>query len=347
MTAARRAPAVHVHAPMKATDLKQMIPWGTERQFDAIGAWLTPEWVAEPKYDGVRAFLQLLPGRSRFGGTRSESFPDLAAVHLDKPVTITVNGERMRFAGLAGTVLDGELIAAPPGERAPVNITAGWFGSGRTRAAMYRRIYGRPTFYVFDITHLAGIDITAASYDQRRAVLAQVVKAIVKANPGCGIVLVPQLPATAAAIAGVLDAGGEGVMLKRRTGRYEPCDRPGQRSKAWAKVKAMATVDVVLTGAWLPGTGRTRVGTVGSVEIAVIGADGGWQVVGHCAVTPELLSVYTPADMASLAGTVWEVMCAGVTAGGKLRHPHLVRVREDKRPEWCPAAQLDALPAAA
>lgn len=340
-------PGVHVHAPMKGTDLKQLIPWGDPGQFDAIAAWLTAEWVAERKYDGVRAFLQLLKGRSRFGGTRSELFPDLAAVHLDKPVTIKVNGERMRFPGLAGTVLDGELVAAPPGERVPVGITAGWFGSGRTRAGWYRRLYGRPTFYVFDITHLAGIDITAASYDDRRAVLEQVVKALVKANPDCGVVLVEQLPATAAAIQAVLDAGGEGVMLKRRTGRYEPCERPGQRSKAWAKVKAMATVDVVLTGAWLPGTGVNRRGQVGSVEIALVGPDGEWQIVGHCAVTPALLAVYTPAGMASMAGTVWEVMCAGVTSGGKLRHPHLIRVREDKRAEWCPASQLDALPAAA
>lgn len=333
---------LRVPDPMKAADLKAMIAWGQPGQFDAIGAWLTPDWAAEPKYDGCRAFLQILAGRSRFGENRSASFPDLAAVHVDEPVTIA----GIDFPGLAGTVLDGELVAAAPGRRAPIGITAGWFNSGVTRARMYRMQFGAPTFYVFDILHLAGTDLTGMTYDQRRAVLEQVVEVVTEACPDAGIVLVPQLPATAGAIAGQINGGGEGVMLKRRAGTYEPAARPGQRSRNWAKVKAMATVDVVLTGGWTPGD-NSRTGTVGSVEIALVGDGGGWIQVGHCAVVPDLTGVYTPEAMPGLAGTVWEVMAAGVTTGGKLRHPHMIRVRDDKRPEWCPASQLDALPAAA
>jgi bifunctional non-homologous end joining protein LigD len=334
--------ALRVPDPMKGTDLKAMIAWGQPGQFDAIASWLTPQWAAEPKYDGCRAFLQILKGRSRFGETRSASFPDFASVHVDEPVTVA----GVDFPSLAGTVLDGEFVAAPPGQRAPIGITAGWFNSGVTRSRMYRMQFGRPTFYAFDVPHLAGTDLTGMTYDQRRAVLEEVVAIVNDRCPDAGVVLVPQIPATAAAIAAQIDGGGEGVMLKRRAGRYEPAARPGQRSRDWAKVKAMATVDVVLTGGWTPGD-NSRTGTVGSVEIAVVAEDGAWIPVGHCAVKPELLGAYTPGEMPGLAGTVWEVMAAGVTTGRKLRHPHMIRVRDDKRPEWCPAGQLDALPAAA
>ena len=324
---------IRVPEPMKAADLTGDIRWGTPRPFAALGRWLTPAWAAEPKLDGCRATLVLRDGPARFAGTRSASFPHLA---------------RVRLAGLAGTILDGEFMAPPrPGEHhAPHERTAGWFGAGPRRARDYELCFGRPQFWVFDITALAGADCTANTYDERRAALAEVVGQIQAAYPDCGIRLVPQLPATAKAIEAELAAGGEGVMLKDRASRYEPSIR-GHRSRAWAKVKGTGTVDAWLTGAWQPGEGG-RTGTVGSVEVAVTGPYGAPLILGHVAVKPAWAAEVTAASgglRPEYAGTVIEIMANGITASGQLRHPRMLRVRPDKTPAQCDTAQLSALPA--
>jgi bifunctional non-homologous end joining protein LigD len=327
-----RRVTIRVPDPMKAEDLTGQIAWGTPHPFAGLRQWLTFGWIAEPKLDGCRATLVLRDGPARFAGTRAGSFPAFAAI---------------RIPGLAGTVLDGEFMAPPmPGEHhAPHERTAGWFGSGPSRARHYELCYGQPQFHVFDITALAGVDCTGNTYDERRAALEDVVARIQAAYPGCGVVLVPQLPASAKSIEAELAAGGEGVMLKDRASRYVPSVR-GSRSRSWAKVKGTGTVDAWLTGGWKPGQGG-RAGTVGSVEVAVTGPDGAPVVLGFVSVKPAWAAEVTAADgglRPEYAGTVIEVMANGITADGLLRHPRMVRVRPDKTPAGCDTAQLSALP---
>ena len=325
--------AVRVLDPMKAEDLTGQIAWGTPRPFAALGQWLTPGWVAEPKLDGCRATLVLRDGPARFAGTRAASFPRFAQVQIP---------------GLAGTVLDGEFMAAPlAGEHhAPHERTAGWFGSGPRKAADYEMCFGPAQLHVFDITSLAGVDCTANSYDERRAALETVVGKIREAYPDCGIFLVPQHPASDAAIEAELLAGGEGVILKDRAGRYVPSVR-GSRSRFWLKVKGTGTIDAALTGGWKAGEGG-RAGTVGAVEVAVTNPDGTPRVLGHVAVKPAWAGEVTAADgglRPEYTGTVIEVMANGITADGQLRHPRMLRVRPDKTAADCDTAQLSALPA--
>jgi len=315
--------------PMKAADLKQAIDWGSRDPFAGITRFLTPAWVAEPKIDGCRAMLELRAGRSRFGGLRSASFPALAGI--DVPA-------------LAGTVLDGEFLAPvlPGRDKALLNHSSALFNSGPAAARKWL-MYGPARFIVFDILAYAGADVTRRSCTSRRRLLRRAVATILKAYPRCGIELIPQLPATADAIGAVLDAGGEGVMLKLRAGRYQP----GVRSDDWRKVKRFSTVDCWLTGEYEPGK-NSRTGTVGSVEVAVTGRDGA-VVIGHVAVKPEWAGAVTAGDgslRAGLTGTVIEVMAQAIGVNGLLRHPHMVRLRPDKSPGDCPDVQLSMLAAA-
>jgi bifunctional non-homologous end joining protein LigD len=327
---------------MRAHDLTGLIAWGAPDPFAGIaGRWLTPGWAAELKINGHRGLATFLPGRVRLttprGGIRTEAAPDLA---------------RIALPGLAGTVLDGEITAPPlPGDPAPYGAfpaTGGWLGSGPAQAAAYRLAYGAPLmFWAFDILASAGQDWTRRPYTERRAELKRVVARVLAAYPGCGLLLMPQVPATAASIQAALDAGHEGVMLKRRDSLY----RPGTRSADWQKVKATATIDVFLTGAWRPGEGG-RSGTVGSVEVAVLAADRTVQPVGFVAVKPNLAGQYTdPADgglRLDRVGEVWEVETNGRTAAtGQLRHARFLRTRPDKQPEQCEAGPVDDLPVAA
>jgi hypothetical protein len=329
---------------MKASDLTGLIDWNSRRRFARLRPWLNFDRVAERKYNGDRASLHVRQGRSSFAGTRGPSFPYWAAIHLDEPVTIA----GVELPGLAGTIIDGEFIAGfgPGGRELNRDITSGWFGSGPTRAKGYELAYGRPVFVAFDLPALAGTDMTRVPYEARRAALEAVITAITAAHPGCGIVLAEQLPASARSISRALDAGWEGLILKRRDSLYEA----GQRSGAWAKVKATADLDVYLTGGWKPGEG-SRTGKLGSVEVAIAGPGVEPAILGFVAVKPKLLDAYTDPETGGLrpelAGTVWEVRANGITPAGLLINPRMMHVRHDKTPADCGLEQLDALPAAA
>lgn len=306
-------------AAMKATDVSEA---------GGLAAWLDPAAVVvQEKYDGLRATLRLFPDRARLAGPGSVagagSFPELTGLRLPK---------------LAGTILDGEFVV--PGY--PAVTAAGWFGAASRTALGYRVSMPRPVFYVFDLLADRGELVTGLAYAKRRARLEKAVAKILARYPDCGVVLVPELPATAQAVAAILATGAEGVMFKRLGSVY----RPGTRSAAWAKLKVAATIDVWLTGESKPGQGR-RAGTVGSVEMALTAPDGSPVLAGYVAVKPRGAAAWTDPDTGllrpELAGTVIEVTANGVTEGGQLVNPRLERVRDDKTPRWCEAAQLGAL----
>jgi bifunctional non-homologous end joining protein LigD len=318
-----------IYEPMRAQDLATLIRWGEPDPFAGITSRLDPQaCAAEVKYDGVRVLAKLLPGRTRVstGAGAVTAATDLAAVAIP---------------ALAGTVLDGEMIApARPGEvRAPSARAAGWLSCNPAEARMRRAFYKAPlTYRVFDVLNVAGTDWTRRSYRDRRAELERIVRQIRKAYPGCGIMLAEQVPATAEAIEALLAAGEEGVILKTWVSFYYP----GKRSAAWQKIKGQADIDVVLTGNWREGT---REGTVGSVEVAVYDDAGTLLPVAHVAVKPEMLRTVTPATIAGLAGAVWIIKANGWT-GKALRHPRMDRPRDDKPASLCGTDQLVCLPAA-
>jgi bifunctional non-homologous end joining protein LigD len=304
---------------MKATDVSEV---------GGTAAWLKPGVVTmQRKFDGLRATLRLFPGRARLAGPGSianpSSFPELTRIRLPK---------------LAGTIFDGEFVV--PGY--PAATAAGWFGSGPAKAMSYRLSMPRPVYYVFDLLADRGKLTTGLPYAKRRERLEKLVAKVAKRYPEAGIVLVPELPPTAEALAAELDSGAEGVVFKRLDSVY----KAGTRSPAWAKYKAVATVDAWLTGESKPGQGR-RADTVGSVQIALTAPDGSPFLIGYVAVKPRDAVAWTDPDTGGLrpglAGTVIEIIANGVTADGQLVNPRIDRVRDDKTPAWCEAGQLKAL----
>jgi hypothetical protein len=343
---------------MKADDLTGLVSWDSARPWAGLRPWLHFGWVAERKYNGDRASLHIRKTFSSFAGTRGATFPWWQRIRGDKPVTLVnpADDEPFELAGLEGTVIDGEFIAGfgPDGRELHRDITSGWFGSGVANAKGYEWSYGRPddprpgkpgpVFVAFDLIALAGTDLTGQSYSKRRALLEQVTGFLAARYPG--IMLAEQLPASAASIEKARDAGWEGLIVKRQDSVYEA----GTRSKAWAKIKFFADLDVYLTGGWKAGEGG-RSGKLGSVEVAINGPAGERLVLGFVAVKPKLLDLYTDPRTGGLrpelAGTVWEVRANGMTPAGLLIHPRMMHVRADKTAADCGLEQLDALPAAA
>jgi bifunctional non-homologous end joining protein LigD len=286
----------------------------------------------EMKWDGVRAVVYADHGSLRVL-TRNDrevarTYPELRAL--------------ADALGSRPVVLDGEIVAFD-GDGKPS------FGSLQQRMHV-----GNPsrtllsavpvTYLVFDVLHLDGASTLDLPYDERRALLEGLDLAgphwlVPPAFEGCG----------ADAVRTSVTQGLEGVIAKRRDAPYTP----GQRSKAWVKVKNVRTQEVVI-GGWKPGAGW-REGGIGSLLLGIPG-DAGLEFVGHVGTgfTVKMLqdlqarlrplerrtppfSDEVPRAQARDARWVTPKLVGEVTYGewtrdGRLRHPVWRGLRPDKAP---------------
>lgn len=203
------------------------------------------EWAYEIKWDGYRTLAFVADG----------------ALRLQSSTGIDVTTKYPEMAGLAGAVnapsaiIDGELVVLD--------------AQGRPSFEMLQRHTTQAAFYAFDVLQVDGTDTVSLPYEQRRALLEQLIE------PGANW-LVPAyrigegqalLDATAA-------QGLEGVMAKRLGSPYQP----GKRTPNWRKVKNRLSIEVVV-GGFNPGTG-TRANTFGALLVGLPQPDGRLKFAG-------------------------------------------------------------------
>lgn len=155
-------------------------------------------------------------------------------------------------------ILDGEIVALEAGDRPSFARLQQRIHLTRPLQALLAEV--PVVYFVFDVLHLEGQDLTGMPYSARRDVLA-----------GLGLqgehVRVPAnfhgvdgpTMLKAAEVAGL-----EGVVAKRLISPYRPGKRAGD---AWVKVPLVRTQEVLVVG-WRPGEGR-RLGLLGSLLVAV------------------------------------------------------------------------------
>ncbi len=291
-----------------------------------------PDWLFEPKLDGIRAIARVADGeaalRSRRGVDLTDNYPDLVAALAAQPV--------------ADALLDGEIVAfdergVPSFELLQQRMNLG----GTDAIAAAARL---PAAYMaFDLLHLDGHDLTGVAVEERKEALA---RALLPVGP---VALVEYVEAGGEdAYAGAVALGLEGVMAKRRGGRY----LPGKRSDGWAKVKDSRTAEFAVVG-FTPGEGA-RAATFGALLLASH-EDGGALVcrgrVGggfsdaalaelraRLDALPAAASPFAPPHPETTRAAfvrpelVVEVEYAGVSSSGHLRAPVFRRLRPDKAP---------------
>ena len=229
---------------------------GETHELTADGAKGSPRWAFEMKWDGYRtlAVVEQAPGGDRMLRLLSRTGQDLTATYPE----LGVLADQVR--GDLPVVLDGEIVALDP--------------AGRPDFRRLQRHTVKVDLMVFDVLQAGDRSLLRAPYDERRALLDEVIDA---ATP----IHVPP------AFDGDFDAASatskrlrlEGVMAKRRDSTYST----GTRSRQWLKIKHTRTQEVVVVG-WRPlhaGEPRSDDRFVGGLLLAVPGPDGALRYAGR------------------------------------------------------------------
>jgi DNA ligase D-like protein (predicted ligase) len=263
----------------------------------------TPEWVFERKLDGIRllAFKRdhdvRLLSRNRL--LQNRAYPSVAAAVLALPPR--------------ELILDGEALGVW-GKQAEVG------------------------YHVFDLMWIDGLDLTRLTLDERRLALARL-----PLQPPLALVerVEGERPWERAC-----REGWEGVIAKRRDSLYEH-----RRSPHWLKMKCEASQELVVGGFTEPQGGRVGLGALllgyyEGEDLVYAGKVGtGFDTslllelrgrLDAIEVTkppftratglPRLARWVRPELVVQVAFTEW-------TGHGKLRHPRLLGLRIDKRPD--------------
>jgi bifunctional non-homologous end joining protein LigD len=278
-------------------------------------------WAAEVKWDGFRVVIAVTRDRTVRAWTRNEKdaltrFPPLSGL---APLARDV-------------VLDGEVVAFGTEGRPSFEALQQWPAGG-----------GSLGYVAFDLVHLDGRDLTALTYDERRAALVGL--GLEPSLGGAQVADAHEHPAQL--LAATRDLGLEGIVCKLRESRYEP----GRRSRAWLKTKNVRDTEVVVAG-WKEGDGG-RSGRIGSLLLGVHDVDG-FVFAGHVGtgftekalhdlartlapLARDASPFDTPVPRADAKGAHWvEPVLVGTVAftewtiDGRLRHPSWKGLRDDK-----------------
>ena len=283
------------------------------------------EWLHEMKFDGYRIVARRDGGAvtlvSRNGKDWTSHFPALARA---------VGGLPVRQA-----LLDGEVAVVLP---------SGTTSFQALQNALSAQEQGDLVYFLFDLLHLDGHDLTRARLEERKALLQEVLAA---AGPvdrlrysdhvaGSGREFFDQ----------ACRLGVEGIISKRRDAPY----RSG-RGKDWLKVKCLLRQEFVI-GGWTDPEG-SRVG-LGSLLLGVhegkdlvfagkVGTGFTDRVLedlrGKLRAREATRSPFRQARIPGVRRAHWvrpelvaEVAFTEWTGDGRLRHPSFQGLREDKKP---------------
>jgi len=305
----------------------------------------SPDFVYEPKYDGIRAIVAIEPSAasgtrrssprvrcwSRLGNEKSRQFPEVVAAL------------GAAFAGLRRPVLiDGEIVALDPQGR-PASFLH-LQGRINVRGLRHRTEIGPVAFVAFDILFDGDHDLRGQPLVERRKTLHKLFAAITsdvvrisEQDAGNGRALQARAHAE----------GWEGLLAKRASSRYVS----GKRSTDWCKLKLVRHQTCVIGGWTEPRGTRAR---FGALLLGVFDDSGRLHHVGQVGSGfdgRELERIWTLLQARHRAGPpfvdvprelkdahwvtpslVCEVKFTEWTLDGRLRHPTYVGLRDDVAP---------------
>lgn len=247
--------------------------------------WKSEEWFAEVKRNGLRIIWNI-GSKHRFT-TRGRS----VKTFLPGDVSKAFFWLNHQMPEMEGTILDGEVISVDK----TIDMTKHTKGKGEVtnnvlQAAMAlvssentvaaQKENGMPLRYVvYDILKYKGENVSNKPYLERRKLLSEFYDQA-KGKAGDKLILNDSTNKDKKDFyQDVINKGGEGIVLKKGSGIYEPGTRTGDQ----LKVKRSEEVDAVVTG-FTPPKSKTYIdaGLVGGLEFSVKDiTDGKWYVIGN------------------------------------------------------------------
>ncbi len=194
----------------------------------------TGHWRCEIKFDGYRAVAVLNDGDVELWSRNHKPLGP------DYPEVVTALAQ----VKCRNAVLDGEMVALDAAGRSRFQLLQG------------RELGERPNivFYIFDLMHLDGRDLTALPLEDRQKILATLLK-----KPKSPLQLSPWFDVDPAELmAAARKQGLEGIIAKRPGSVYES-DR---RSGAWLKCKVLSEQEFVIGGFTPPQNSRAYFGAI-------------------------------------------------------------------------------------
>lgn len=304
LRAAPAGPMPHAITPMMATPAKE--PFDHE------------EWIFEVKWDGYRAVAEIRDGHvalySRNQLPLNKKYPQVADA----------------LAALGhDALLDGEIVVVDEQGHPDFQMLQDYQKTGK----------GHLLYYVFDLLHIEGRDLTKLPLLARKELLKNILPA------GARIRFSDHIPNEGVHFFKVVRGQGlEGIVAKHAQSVYQI----GRRSRQWLKMKTRLTQEAVIAGFTEPKGRRKSFGTLilGVYEgkkLVHIGRSGG----GFGAkllreirerldplIRPECPFAQEPASDAAVTWVQPELVCEvtfhGWTDEGLMRQPVFLRMREDK-----------------
>lgn len=285
-----------------------------------------PDWLFEVMWDGLRVLAEVSDGgvrlSTRAGRDVSAYFPELAGLRAVAP----------------DVVFDGEVVLLDHGVPSFGALADRLHGAVPAGVAAARPV----TYMVFDVLRLYGVDLTQRPLTERRATLERLTLDTVPA-----VALSPTYTDGEALASATVAQGMEGVVAKRRDGRY----RPGHRDAGWVTV-SHRPAQACVVGGWRPARGAPdRIGAlllgvpdghglryVGQADLAKAGE--AVQRILPPRLVPTTLPPFTDGlPAAAAAGVRWclpvtvvEMAHDGWTIDGRLRDGRYRGLRDDLDP---------------
>jgi bifunctional non-homologous end joining protein LigD len=297
----------------------------------------SPEFVYEPKYDGVRTLASLIPGRprpsvrlwSRLGNDKTAQFPEVVRALTRFASTLRVP-----------LLLDGEIVAIDERGR-PVGFQ---HLQGRIHVKNAAAAAEAPVVFIaFDLLREGQDDLRPLPLTARRARLERVF-----GDPGSPVLRL------SSQVAGdgrelyqeAISAGWEGLIAKRASSPY----LSGRRSPDWSKLKLVRAQEFVIGGWTSPRGARSHFGSLllgvyDGDDLVYVGHVGTgfnekelqklMRLLGPLAISRRPFASEPPTNDTPhwvKPELVAEVKFTEWTNDNKLRHPTYLGLRDDVEP---------------
>ncbi len=202
------------------------------------------DWLHEIKFDGYRAIARIDRGAVTMYSRNEKDWTEPFAAVVDELTRLPAQS----------AVLDGEVAVVLPDGRTSFQELREALGAGQDAAR--EEGVGRLVYFIFDLLHLDGYDLTMAALEDRKELLRRLL-----AREGQG----GRLRYSEHIVGGGADVFGqacrmqlEGIVSKRSGSPY----RPGVRGGEWVKTKCKNRQEFIVGGYTDPAGARTGFGAL-------------------------------------------------------------------------------------